>query len=64
MHDTCAMMTFGRHLSEFTKWPYISTGINLYWPWIPHSSLHAYYGTSVMHIIHIRSCVFQREKAV
>ena len=33
MDYTCAIMKFGRHLSEFTKWPYFSTGINLYWPW-------------------------------
>ena len=30
MDYTCAIMNFGRHLSEFTKWPYFSTGINLY----------------------------------
>jgi len=34
MHDKCEIMNFGRHFSEFTKWPYFSTGINLYWPWI------------------------------
>jgi len=36
-------------LSEFTKWPYFSTGINLYWPWNRFILNTWLAGLSVMH---------------